>query len=194
MKKLLTILFAVLTLASWSSTVLAEDFDFEKFKTYMATLKKSDMKYSKVIIDKFTIADTDKVDRDHNPDEMLKMAEVTAAEILEKSKLFDSVNLRGEKKDLNETALILNAQLVDLRVVSTTKRLFLGAFAGSSGMEIKASLVDGKAQQVAEKNVRDEANAFSGAWTVGASDRNISINVGEQLAAFVIENAQTKKQ
>ena len=178
----------------FASLSFAEGFDFEEFQKYLKTLTKADMKYKSVIIDKFSISDSDKVDREHEPEQMLKMAEVTLVDILTKSNLFDSVLIRANQPN-PDSAIIVKAELTDLRVVSSTKRLFLGALAGNSGMEIKGALVKAAGSKVVnEFNVRDEANAFSGAWTMGGSDRNIAVNVAEQMAAVVVKNSLVERK
>lgn len=172
-------LFAGLSVAS------AEDeFNFEKLQEQMKTMKKADMKYKNVVINRVTISNNPEIDKDDNPKEFTSTTEAAVSGILEDSNLFDSVTL-GKTPEKAESTLIVKAELTEFRIVSTVKRMFLGLMAGHSNMELKATLIDAASGKViSESKVGDSAMM---------ADSGVARNVGERLSELVIKTSLAKK-
>jgi hypothetical protein len=112
-----------------------------------------------------------------------------AVSYLSGKKLFDNVG--GDGSAGAAGTLIVDADVTDLRIVSTGARVWVGAFAGKSHMTIKVTARDGATGTVlAEKVLESDNNAMGGAWSLGASDRGLPTDMGPVVADFVITTAQ----
>ena len=171
-------LFAGLSVAS------AEDeFNFEKVQEHMKTLKKTDMKYKNVVITRITISNNPEIDKDDNPKEFTSTTEAAVLSILEDANLFDSVTL-GKAPEKAKSTLIVKADLIEFRKVSTVKRMFLGLMAGHSNMELKTTLIDAASGKIiSESTVGDSAMM---------ADSGVARNVGERLSDLVIKASLAK--
>ncbi len=97
----------------------------------------------------------------------------------------------NESKDFQPKAdtLIVDAKIIDMRIVSVGARIWAGAFAGSSFMDIYIKLTDastGKA--VLEKIVSSHNNAIASAWAIGTENSlpsDMGKIAGEYIAAVV---------
>lgn len=72
------------------------------------------------------------------------------------------------------SVLIIAPKVQELRVISPTARFFLGIMMGESFVDIDVKLTDSATGQViATPRIRRSADAWGGAWSVGATDRNL---------------------
>ena len=89
-------------------------------------------------------------------------------------------------KTANDTnrKLVVEPELVSLRIVSGTTRFWAGGFAGNSSIELKLVLKDAETQSIiASPVISKEANGIAGAWSVGESDQNLVgyvVSIAEQ--------------
>jgi hypothetical protein len=82
--------------------------------------------------------------------------------------------------------LQIQPHVVELRVVSGGSRFWLGAMAGDSHLDMDLVLIDGETkQQVARAPIRQDAGGTSGAWSVGASDRNLLNYISDIVYAYL---------
>ena len=80
----------------------------------------------------------------------------------------------GKGQTGNGSVLIIEPKVQELRVISGGARFFLGAMMGDSYIDIDVKLTDSATgQTIANPRVRRNADAWGGAWSVGATDRNL---------------------
>jgi hypothetical protein len=83
--------------------------------------------------------------------------------------------------------LLVKAKIKEMRLVSTAARIWGGAFAGSSYMDINIMLIDAvSSQEVRNKNMNSHNNAYAAAWVSGASDRSLPADMGKMIADYII--------
>jgi len=170
--------------ASYTVAVAGDDFDFEKFQNSLKNIKKTDMKYSNIVINRIAISNNSEIDKEDKPKEFTATTEAALSGILEESNLFDSVSI-GKVPSNAKSSLVVKAELTEFRKVSTRKRMLLGWMAGHSNMELKASLIDAETGNViVETTVGDSAMV---------EDSGVARNVGEKLAELVVKHSTIKK-
>jgi hypothetical protein len=82
--------------------------------------------------------------------------------------------------------LQIQPHVVELRVVSGGSRFWLGAMAGDSHLDMDLVLVDAESKQpIARAAIRQDVGGTSGAWSVGASDRNLLNYISDIVYAFL---------
>ena len=82
-------------------------------------------------------------------------------------------------------ALIVKAEIVELRIVHGAARFWGGAMAGSSGVEVEQQLVDAASGQVLRQEKKSSwNNAWGAAWS--GSDNSILDDTGKILAQELI--------
>jgi hypothetical protein len=70
--------------------------------------------------------------------------------------------------------LIIEPKVQELRVISGGARFFLGAMMGESFIDMDIKLTDSATgQTIGNARVRRSADSWGGAWSVGATDRNL---------------------
>ncbi|MGE0083478.1 MAG: hypothetical protein AB7S75_03570 [Desulfococcaceae bacterium] len=109
---------------------------------------------------------------------------------LKNKNLYKSVEV-NESEDFHPRAdtLIADARIIDMRIVSVGARIWAGAFAGSSFMDIYIKLTDASTgNAVLEKIISSHNNAFASAWAIGTENSlpmDMGKIAGEYLAAVV---------
>ena len=82
--------------------------------------------------------------------------------------------------------LLVKAKIKDMRLVSTGARIWGGAFAGSSYMNLDVSFVDaGTGKEVRKKEMSSAINAWAASWTSGSSDRSLPADMGRIIADYI---------
>jgi hypothetical protein len=75
--------------------------------------------------------------------------------------------------DLSGT-LVIEPQLVSLKIVSGGARFWVGALAGDSSIDMGLVITDPTTgQQVAKPRINRNADAMTGGWSIGKSDQNL---------------------
>ncbi|MHB8771739.1 MAG: SH3 domain-containing protein [Syntrophales bacterium] len=83
-------------------------------------------------------------------------------------------------------ALLVKAKVTSLRIVSTGARMWGGAFAGSSEMSLRITLVDASSGTVVrEKDLSTNNNPWAASWTGGSSDRSLPADLGMMVAEYL---------
>ncbi len=83
--------------------------------------------------------------------------------------------------------LLVKANIKELRLVSTGARIWGGAFAGSSYINMDVIFVDaGTNQEVRKKEMNSATNAWAAAWTSGSSDRSLTADMGKIIAEYIV--------
>jgi hypothetical protein len=108
---------------------------------------------------------------------------------LNQKHLFDSVVADDAANPAG--ALVVDANVEDMRIVSGGARFWAGAMAGKSFMNVKITAHDAASGAiVASTVITSDNNEFGAAWSFGASDRGLPSDMGPVLADFIIHTAQ----
>lgn len=106
--------------------------------------------------------------------------------------LFRQVDTYQEGRDTSSAALV-EAQLLDIRIVSTAARAWGGAFAGRSHMKMKVRLVNAASGGVlAEQELIGAPSAMGSTWSFGSSDQKLPAAMGALIGDFVLAHAGKK--
>ena len=147
------------------------------------------MKYQNIQVVNFTIASRGVQETD-NPQGVLTESQQAVVQALTDSKLFDSVQSVGTG-DKAVPSIIVQGELTRLRIVGGGARFWLGAMAGKSEMSVHVKLTDASTGSIiSERDINEDSNPSTGAWTVGATDRVLPLQVGNLIADLVINTAK----
>lgn len=92
------------------------------------------------------------------------------------------------KSDQSGT-LVIEPRLASLKIVSGGARFWAGAFAGDSNIDLDLVLVEKETgQKIASPRVKLETGAFTGAWSVGASDQNLKDYIAHTAGQYLLDN------
>jgi hypothetical protein len=104
-------------------------------------------------------------------------------------KRVESVESKDALAGFHGDTLIVEVKVIDMRIVSTGARIWVGAFAGSSFMNIYIKLTNASTQNVVlEIILTTQNNAFASAWAMGTENSlpmDMGKIVGEYLATIV---------
>ncbi len=99
--------------------------------------------------------------------------------------LLDQWGSAGE----GQGTLVIKPELVGLRVVSGGARFWAGAFAGDSFVDMNLVLEDEESgEAISNVRVARNADAMSGAWSVGKSDQNLDEYVVSIVHQYLEDN------
>lgn len=81
--------------------------------------------------------------------------------------------------------LIVDIKVIDMRIVSTGARIWAGAMAGASYMDVYLKLTDAASQKIVhEKVIATHNNAFASAWALG-SENSLPMDMGIILGEYL---------
>ena len=93
---------------------------------------------------------------------------------------------------LKERTIIVDVKVIDMRIVSTGARIWAGAMAGSSYMDLYLKLTDAATRKVIhEKVIATNNNAFASAWALG-SEKSLPMDMGKIIGEYVYTVAPVK--
>lgn len=79
-----------------------------------------------------------------------------------------------KRQTAGDSDLVIEPKVQRLRVISRGARFWLGAFMGESFIDLDLKLTDSATGQIiATPRVQKSAGAMGGAWSIGATDRNL---------------------
>ena len=84
--------------------------------------------------------------------------------------------------------LVVQPELVKLRIVSGGARFFAGAFSGDSFIDLDLRLVDGADNEIAKPRINKRAGAWGGAWSVGKTDQNLHDYIAYIVYRYMIDS------
>jgi hypothetical protein len=85
--------------------------------------------------------------------------------------------------------LIVQPRVVGMRVVGGATRFFAGALAGESSIDMDLELRDAATGAlIAKPRINRNADAMAGAWSVGASDRNLLDYIADISHQYLVDN------
>lgn len=83
-------------------------------------------------------------------------------------------------------ALKVTGKVMSMRITSSAARIWGGALAGSSFMEIYVKATDGRTGKVvAEKIIATNNNAMGAAWSGGGSDKSMPMDMAQIIGAYL---------
>lgn len=98
-----------------------------------------------------------------------------------------NTNVQGGARD----TLVVEADLVRLRIISGGARFWAGAFAGDSFLDLNLRLVNKyTGERISNIRVYKDADAMGGAWSIGQTDQNLDLYVIEIIHTYLSENYQ----
>ena len=90
--------------------------------------------------------------------------------------------------------LFVDMKVVDMRIAGTQARIWGGAFAGNSHMDVLLELIDADSEEVLHKKVLSTTNsAFGAAWTFGASDKSLPSDLGTLMGEYIFRIVPSTK-
>ena len=85
--------------------------------------------------------------------------------------------------------LVIQPKLRTLRIVSGGARMWVGAWSGESLIDMDLTLIDGKTGTViANPRISRAASAMGGAWSGGATDKNLLNYIVEIAHQYLVDN------
>jgi hypothetical protein len=85
--------------------------------------------------------------------------------------------------------LQVQPEIQGLKIVSGGNRLWLGAMAGSSTIDMNLTLIDAETGDVvAAPRVMRSADAMAGGWSRGATDQNLLYYIADIARLYMVEN------
>ena len=98
-------------------------------------------------------------------------------------------NAQGAKSAAVGTTLIVQPRVTNLRVVSGGARFFAGALAGESSVAMVLELKDAATGAlIAQPRIERSAGAMAGAWSIGATDRNLMDYIADIAGQYLQDN------
>jgi len=92
----------------------------------------------------------------------------------------------------NTRTLVIQPELVSLRVISGGARFWAGAWAGNSSVDMNLVLTDAAAgTSIAKVRIFRDADAMTGAWSIGKSDENLLDYIVSIARQYLVDNHQT---
>ncbi len=151
---------------------------------------KSNLYYENIIFKKFTISDS--IPKIPDIDLAINECELVAINTLEKRNTFKTIK-KDDGTIPSEKSLLVEGTLTDFRVVSGAARLWAGAMAGRSHMKIYVKLIDASSGAVvAEKELVGVPSGLGAAYSFGASDRKLPMQMGILIAEYISSNSIKK--
>ena len=105
---------------------------------------------------------------------------------------FKKVVTASEGPPATGDTLIIKADITEMRIVSTSARIWGGPMAGSSGVELNLQLIDSATQKV----IREEkVSSWNNAWgaSYSGSDNTLLDDMGKIAAKYVVDAMPEKK-
>lgn len=128
-----------------------------------------------------------------SPEIIAKPEKVEESTILE-AKIKDKlqplfVEWSASNKPDRSGTLIVQSEIVKLRIVGGGARFFAGAFAGDSFIDLDLTLIDGGTNNViAKPRITKNAGAMGGAWSIGKTDKNLHDYVAYIVHRYMVDN------
>jgi hypothetical protein len=128
-----------------------------------------------------------------SPEVAAKSDKVEQAAVLEQKIQEKLQPLFAEWSSSNEPGrsgtLIVQPELVKLRIVSGGARFFAGAFSGNSFIDLDLRLTDGATDsEIAKPRISKHAGAMGGAWSLGKTDTNLHDYIAHITHRYMVEN------
>jgi hypothetical protein len=126
------------------------------------------------------------------PPMTLTTAQESTIEYLRTKSIFREVAKFGQGSSISsENCAVVEANLLDIRLVPTVGRVFGGALAGRSHMIMKVKITDAATgMTIAEQELTGAPNAWASAYSIGAADRALPAAMGAFIGDFVLGHSR----
>lgn len=95
----------------------------------------------------------------------------------------------GSAPDATGGTLVIEPVLNNLRIVSTGARVWAGAWAGDSNIDMTLNLIEAESGDViASPRVERSSSATAGAWSSGSTDQNLLDYIVDISVQYLIDN------
>ena len=95
-------------------------------------------------------------------------------------------NVAESAGGLSGATVVVEPEVVDMRMASFAARFWGGALAGASYMDVYLKLTEKQSGKVLdEKVINTVVNPFAAAWTVGASDASLPMDMGKIIGEYL---------
>jgi hypothetical protein len=99
------------------------------------------------------------------------------------------VNWNHSGRGSNGRTLVITPVVTQIKFIGTGARMWAGAYAGSSAVVLTAKITEkGTGRVIASPVFYSRANAFGGAWSAGATDRQMLERVANNLSNYIEAN------
>lgn len=104
---------------------------------------------------------------------------------LESKNTYKNVTEDNTKTFPGKTAIV-DVEIIDMRITSSTARMWGGAFAGSSFMDVRIAIRNAGNKEVIHTRMLATSNSAWGAsWNGGSSDRNLPADFGVLIGEYL---------
>ena len=154
-------------------------------ETHYSSVERDKLKYKNVLINNLSVSE-DMISK--VPSQFITEMPLYCAKELIKSNVFENV-LFDTKLYSNESTLIVQSELVDIRIVSSTARIWLGVLVGISTMTINVKLIEAGTNIVISEKTFNEGS-FSTVPRAIVKDYSLHELLCIQMADYIIEIAK----
>jgi Domain of unknown function (DUF4410) len=148
--------------------------------TTTPTVVKLPKRYSKVLF--YSFSSTPEIAKDY-PSAAADVQHSAMAALSMKHK-FRRVGMAHHKTDSH--SLLVKVKVIELRIVSSTARIWAGFFAGSSDVTLDVQLIDGASRKaVRQEKLSSANNAWAAAYSGGSTDQSLLSDMGKILADYI---------
>jgi len=151
-------------------------------------IKKLDKSYDNLMFSTFTA----KVEIARDYPQAAKEVQRGMMDSLRMEDRFKKVVTASEGQPATGETLIIKADITEMRIVPTAARIWGGAMAGSSGVELNLQLIDSATRKlVREEKLSSWNNAWAASWS--GSDNTLLDDMGRIVAQYVIDSMPEKQ-
>jgi hypothetical protein len=137
--------------------------------------------YKNIVVGSFEASD--EYQRDY-PDALTQFRIALISDLKNKN-VFDKI-MDGHDGEVPEKTLQVSGKVLSMRITSSSARIWGGALAGSSNMDIYLKLTDASTgKTLHEKIIATSNNAFGAAWSGGSSDKSMPIDLAKILSEYL---------
>ncbi len=181
MKKIVVLMLVGLMVGCASSPEKRAQVAQEESAKLSAT-KKPLVSYQKYKLEKMAYSDAVA-----NDESKLKVTQQLAQKL--ESKLSPLLNQWQQQATSGDRLLILKPKVLSLRVISGGARFWAGGFAGDSFISMEIEMVDAASgETIASPVAVRNASALGGAWSIGATDRNLLDYIVDIAHQYLVDN------
>ncbi len=138
-------------------------------------------KFDNIVIGKFT--NSQQFSKDY-PDAVTNCSDSIVKQLKNKN-IYKSVSTI-KTQQLKGKSAVVDIEITDMRIASSSARMWGGVFAGSSFMDVKVKVREAEKKEVLhEKLLTTSNNAWAASYSGGSSDRNLPADFGVLIGEYL---------